>query len=66
MSELPTIDYHEVATSLATDIGNLKFQLAQMENLATKLRNERDSYKARLDEMTQSEGNTDLDEEGSK
>ena len=49
MNTLPQIDYQEVAKSLAADIGNLKFQLAQMENLATQLRNERDSYKTRLD-----------------
>lgn len=53
MSDLPKIDYNEVATSLANDFAGLKFQLAQMENLAAKLRDERDGYKARLDDLTQ-------------
>lgn len=65
MSELPSINYQEVSTSLANDIGNLKFQLAQMENLATTLRNERDSYKSRLDELAENTADTSVEDERS-
>lgn len=59
MSDLPKIDYNEVATSLANDFAGLKFQLAQLENLAAKLRDERDGYKARLDDLTRSPETSD-------
>lgn len=64
MSDLPKIDYNEVATSLANDFAGLKFQLAQLENLAAKLRDERDGYKARLEDLTQAPEPSDTASDG--
>lgn len=62
MLDLPAIDYKITAQKLAADYGTLKYQYAQLENLAESLRSQRDDLSNQLQRYIDSDEHSTQDE----
>lgn len=61
-SNLPTIDTEKVARYLSTKLADKEYELITMRTLAEALLEERDTYKAQLEEASQRLSKIDAEE----
>lgn len=59
MNDLPEIDYQQTSKRMAEELGNLQFRYFQMENLAERLKVERDDAYSKLSAIEDAEKSVD-------